>query len=779
MSVTTRGFFVATLLALGCSPLRDNEAVPSQLGEACARVDDCAAGLVCTQEGACQAVGDPGTAGREDACAADADCQIGLVCGGAGRCARSRQGEVSDVCNADASCAPGLRCANNGRCARADDPGTTAEGDACAANAECGFGLICGEGDTCTPVPPWSGVACAAEAGPPRPLFEVPRGVRSGDFFRLPYPNDVLRAGDRVDLAGYPGTEQSPAPGDAINAMLSAVGLTAEGFSLNPAVIFRFSRSVDFESLVFSGDNTNFYFADITPGDTFDRRPRARFFATSDRTRYICDDWLGIRPSEGSPLLPGHTYAVVFLTGVLDTDGEPLVPDADFLAVTGSRRPQFPSLAAAWDRYQALQPWLEARGIEPEQLIGGAVFTTGDPRAIMRAVRPAVYAAAPPSVDGLSRCDGGTSACGPCGDADGVVEYAGKVRLSNFLIGAAPYTNAGGAIALEDGAPKLQRREEVCVSLAIPEGETPARGWPVALFGHDVGGDFRSGVTSGLATNLASQGWATLSFDAVMHGARAGLPEPPDGAAALLALNDPLRPGLMRAHGFQGAADLHGLVRLLPDLGAAAGLELNPARYIFIGHGMGGELGVPFLAYEPDIKAAVLAGAGGSVADRLRSTRLPANLGAAFNVALAEPRLDGMHPGLHLIQTWLDARDPVNYMPLLLQPPDGVPLKHVFMIYGENDRVVPGNTQGYLAVAGRLKQIGAPLDDEAIVALRPVEDENGANVRGPDNTRFTQVLKQYPTLGDGHTVLFDDRAAQRDLSTFLEAIRGGRTPIIE
>jgi hypothetical protein len=776
LSVTIRGLSVIALLgALGCSPLRDNEAVPSQLGEACARVEDCAAGLVCTQAGACQAVGDPGTAGREEACGEDADCQIGLVCGGAGRCARSRQGEVSDVCNSDASCAPGLRCANNGRCARQEDPGTAAEGEACAASADCGFGLICGAGEICAPVPPWSGVECLPEEGAARPLFEVPRGVRTGDFFRLPYPNDVLRTGDRLDLSGYPGTEQAPEPGDAISAMLAAVGLSVDGFSLNPAVIFRFSRSVDFQSLVFSGDDTNFVFVDVTPGSTFGRRPRARFFATTDRTRYICTNWLGIRPSEGSPLLPGHTYAVLFLNGVLDSNGDPLEADADFLAVTGNQRPQFPTLGAAWDRYRPINAWLEEQGIEPEQLIGGTVFTTGHPRAPMAAIRPAVYAASAPTVENLTRCDGAASSCGPCGGTDGVVEYAGKVRLSNFLIGAPPYNN-GGSIVFEDGAPKLQRREEVCVSLAVPEGEMPARGWPVALFGHDTGGDFRTGVTSGMAANLASQGWATLSFDTIMHGERAGLPTPPDGEASLRALNDPLRPDFMRDHALQAAADLHGLVRLLPDLGTEAGVEINPARYIFVGHGLGGELGVPFVAYEPELKAAILAGAGGSVVDRLQSTRVPANLGAAFTIALAEPRLDGMHAGLHLIQTWLDTRDPMNYMPLLLRPPEGVPLKHIFMVYGQNDTVVPGKLQGYLAVAARIARVGDLVEE--ITALQAVDGDGGGNVRGPVNTEFTQVIKQYPTAQEGHDVSFEDRTAQRDLSAFLEAIRGGRVPVV-
>lgn len=774
-----------TTLFAACSPLRDNPAVPVQIGEACATFEECAAGLVCTQEGTCQPVGDPGTAGREEACASDLDCRIEFVCGGAGRCARSREGDVADVCTGDASCAPGLRCANTGRCAVAGEPGTTSEGEACAASGECGFGLICGGGAICTPVPQWSGVECTPSEGPSRVLFEVPRGVREGDFFRLPYPNDVLRAGNRLNLNGYPGTEQRPEPGDAISAVLAATRQRVDGFGLNPAITFRFSRSVDFESLVFGTDRPNFIFADITPDDPErGRRPRARFFATTDRTRYLCEDWLAIRPSEGTPLTPGHTYAVLFLTGVTDDDGQPLEPSDDFLAVTGNARPAFPTLAAAWDRYQPLKSWLDEEGILPEELIGGTVFTVGDPRRPMAAMRPAVFDAAAPSVESLAVCDRSASPCdnGPnrrCQAAPGVVEVHGTVRLSNYLTGAPPYTVAGGSAVFEDGAPRLQRREEVCISVTVPEGERPAGGWPLAIFAHDASGNFRSNVSTGLASQLAAQGWATLSWDGVMQGARAGLPEAPDGEAVLTSLNTLTRPGLARDHALQAAADLHGIVRLLPELrqtvdGTNLGFDRN--RLIFIGHGLGGELGVPATVYEPELKAVVLASVSGSVMDRANLTLAPANLNALYSVALAEPRLDGMHPGMHLVQTWLDTRDPMNYGPLFRDPPEGVPHKHVLQLYGINDSVVPNKAQGYLAVAARLSRIGRAFEE--VIALQPIAaGEGGSNVAGPEGTVFTQVFKQYQTA-EGHDVLFESAAAQRDLADFVTAIGAGEVPVI-
>lgn len=776
-------FSLLACVALGCSPLRDNDAVPRQLGEACAALEECAAGLVCAHDGSCQAVGDPGTAAREEACGADEDCRIEFVCGGAGLCARSRQGDVADVCSSDASCAPELRCAHSGRCARIGDPGTTGEGQECEATADCGLGLICGgDGNVCTPVPPWAGAACAPVGGPPRPLFEVPRGARQSDFFTLPFPNDVLRTGNRVNLRGYPGTNQFPQPGEAIGAVLAAQTLNADGFGLNPAVTFRFSRGVDFTSLVFGGDDKNFIFVDITPdSDRFDRLPRARFFATSNRGRYVCENWLGIRPAEGSPLEAGHTYAVLFLNGVLDTDGEPIVADPDFLAVTGNVRPQFPTLAAAWDRYRPLKAWLDFKGILPEELVGGTVFTTGDPRRFVAAMRPAVHATAAPSVEALNACGQGDSPCSAaCSGADGVDEFTGEIRLSNFLTGAAPFKNTGGAVVFEDGVPRLQRREQVCVRLAVPQGERPAGGWPLAIFAHDAGDDARAGIERGLASQLADRGWATLTYDGVLQGARAGTTPPPTGADVRALLNAPTRPLVARDHALQATADLHGLVRLLPELRRTVGgvnLGFDRTRLIFIGHGLGGELGVPFAAYEPEIKAVILAGVGGSVMDQLQATREPANLNALYSVALAEPRLDGMHAGMHLYQAWLDTRDPMNYAPLLLAPPAGVPFKHVWSIYGTNDAITPGKTMGYLAYAGRFGRVGPELEE--LIALFPIDEgAGGANVRGPDNTRFTQVLKQYDGGDDGHAVLFESADVQADLADFLDALAEGEVPVL-
>ena len=773
---------IALFLLGACSPLRDNDALLAKIGEACSRVDDCGATLACSAEGLCAPVGEPGTADREEPCASDNDCRIEYVCGGAGRCARSRQGEVADACNGFESCEEGLACNRDGRCARSGDPGTAGPGATCAVTEDCGFGLVCSSEAICAPVPLWSGVECEELQGQTRVVFEVPEGGRTTDFFRLPYPNDALRSGTAVDLDGFPGLEQFPEPGEAIGSVLSALEAEGTGFSLNPAVIFRFSRSVDFETLEFSGDRPNFIFVDITPDSTSKgRRPRSRFFAASDRSRYICPNWLGIRPSEGTPLEPGHTYAVLFRTGLLDNSGLPIVADADLTEVLGPTRPRRPAVAAAWDRYLPLKAWLAESGIPVDEVIGATVFTTGTPQAPMIAMGPAVQAAPVPELTRAVSCDEARSpcagtpgrGCGPRNEA--FVEVHGIAVLPGFLEGVPPYAQTGGTVRFENGLPRLQRQEEVCVAVTVPRGQPPAGGWPVVMFSHDVGDHYRTFIEKGLAQTLAQAGWATVSYDGVLQGARSGEANPPTAEALELRLDDPLDPYFMRDHAFQASADLFALARLLKTARLRVGmanLTFNRSHIAYVGHGRGGELGLPFAAYEPDLQAVVLSSVGGSALDQLQHTLKPVNQGARYGVALAEPHLNGMHPGLQLYQAWLDVRDPMNYAADLRSPPEELAARHVYFVYGTQDAITPARTMNWLATAARLGLVGPAVEE--LEAVQPVEEGTArGNVR-INGRNVTQALKQYiPMGGDGHEVLFTNPQVQADLSFFMRELLVG------
>ncbi len=771
---------LALLGLAACSPLRENEARPAQDGEACDEDIDCGAGLVCAFDGTCTFSGQPGTAGLDEPCTGDDDCRTGLLCNGVGLCGRQRKGDIGDRCFADSSCRDGLVCDHDGACANPGTSGTGETGSACGDDADCGFGLVCDPEDRCAPLPRWSGVSCPDNAdGAPRVLFQVPRGTPNDAFFQLPFPNDAALRGDLADLSGFPGLDHQPVPGSLLGRYASAVEAEVEGFSPNAAALLRFSGALDFETLRFGGDAPTFLFVDVTPGsDARGRQPRSRFFATTDRGRYICNHWLGIRPSEGSPLEPGHTYAVLFRRGLTDSNGVALEPAPDFAALLGETPPTHPALANAWERYGALRSWLSEEGIPAEDVVGGTLFTVGDPAARLAGVRDAVQAAPAPALRDLTLCDGGTdSPCEgggerTCGDVNPLfAEYHAVAELPSFLRGVPPYDTWGGDAVLRGGRPRVQRREDVCVSLAIPRADPPAGGWPVVLFAPDVDGHFRTPITRGLVNRLTMMGWAVVSFDGVLHGTRFSperLPEPGEVAARLYDLE---RTGLLRDQALQGVADLHAMVRLLDDVEAPGGGRFHASDRVFFGHGRGAEIGVPFLAHEPAVRAAVLANGGGGIVDWLRMTRAPVNLGARIGLALADDGLNGMHAGLHLLQTWLDPRDPINYGRFLRSPPEGVPAKHVLLIHGTADSVTPANPMAHLAVATRVERVGAEI--EPLEAVSAVEQAPArGNVRTRDGVR-TQVVKMYaPEDGaDGHDVVFDHRGTINDLNRFFRTLR--------
>jgi hypothetical protein len=423
--------------------------------------------------------------------------------------------------------------------------------------------------------------------------------------------------------------------------------------------------------------------------------------------------------------------------------------------------------------------------MDASDVIGTTVFTTAVPQERLAGVREAVYLAAPPTLqdittcDGMSRspCDGGGARI--CGAHQNFVEIHAKIGIANFLQGAPPYEQWGGGAVLSSKRPRLQRPESICAAFSVPRGNAPAGGWPVVIFAHDQGGHFRTAIDTGLSERLTAAGWVVLSYDGVLHGTRYGLGSLPDAGQVVQRLNDPYRPALLRDQALQGAADLFSITRLLDGLGLASPngiINLSSETIAFIGHGRGAEYGVPFLAYEPRVSAAVIAAGGGSILDQLRLGTSPVNLAATMVLGLVDPDLNGMHPGLQIMQHWLDARDPVNYGLLFRRPPEGVGLKHLFVVYGANDRQAPAVTQNALATALRV-----PLVGDAIEPLTAVPIPDTAEVKANVGSRVTHALKQYgaDAGGDGHLVLFEHPDAIADVNTFMRELLSDGAPTIK
>ena len=615
-----------------------------------------------------------------------------------------------------------------------------------------------------------------AGASSVRALFQVPRQAPLDDFYALPFPSDIRRAGDRIDMADF------PRPNELIELYADAAA-RLDGFGLNAAVHLRFSGPIDPDSLPATAaasleDDASVYLVDVDPDspDRGERVPlRLRFEAKAGSI--IGPHWLAALPFPGFPLAEGTTYALVVTRRVEDADGAAVGRDADFAAIAADEDAAPAELAAAAAAYAPLWDWLdEAGGDDRDDVASAAVFTTQRATAIVGALREVVYARPVPRARNLARAtlpDGVT----------GVVAFTGVVDAPNFQRGAAPYNLPDtGDIAVDDrGVPVVQRVEPLRLSISVPARAAPASGWPVAIVAHGTGGDYQTYLADGTAQRLAAQGIAAISTDQVLHGPRS------PGASPEVAFFNFENPLSARDNPIQGAVDDFTLVRLVDGLtvttpNGAAGFD--PQRVYFFGHSQGGLTGPPFVAYEPAVRGAVLSGSGGLIYHALLDKTEPIDIRALVELIIPDQPLDEFNPVLALLQTWIERSDAINYGAMLVRrPAPGLAPRPVFHTMGLVDHFTPLSTLAAMATAIGGNQV-APVVDPAepieglalrgrMVVSAPVED----NLAG-----VTAVTVQYraPAGEDGHFVVFDVPAAQTQSIRFLSTLAAtGTATVVE
>jgi len=697
-------------------------------GSPCTATSSCDRGLVCTGTGTCQLVGTKGTGSEGDGCAYDTDCVIELTCASSGHCAKAGPGQAGAPCVGNEGCAKGLLCSSAGTCAKAGDPGAKGPGADCTAPNDCALGLVCLEGK-CAPLAFWPGVTCQEDNGALRAYFEIPRAKKAiGDFYRLPFPNDIRLKNGRVDVSDHPnpGTALPKEYGDVVGSYLKAIGEDVTGFGLNTTAFFRVSKDFDLNTIQLDFLNID----KASPG--YGQGVGWSMYATTGGGKYICPNFISIRPSVGRPLAAKTTYAVLLRSGIKDASGASAVQDADFKLVMSDSEPADAEEKAAWNAYAPLRAYLKDKSIAVSEVLSAAVFTTMDPHARMAKFREAVHAEAAPAATGLALCDGTTKS--PCDDGKDPTwkcgdtvdpafhELQGSYQTPVFQAGTPPYKTLadGGAIAYDSsGKPTLARKEKVCYALSVPKGATmPAEGWPVVIFAHGTGGSYRSFLGNGTAAALANLkdatgnplgSFAVLGIDGSMHGPRRGSDDKPDDLFCNLKI-----PKAARDNTYQGAADKFQLVRLVEamNLDAASSptkeaLKLDPSRIYYFGHSQGSIEGIPFLAFEPQVKGAVLSGAGGFLLNSLLGKTKPVNVAAAVQFVLADGQLSDMHPLLNLLQLYFEEIDGVNYgAALFANPPTGIDAKHILLGYGVADSYTPPGTIRALAWSMGIPQVG-------------------------------------------------------------------------
>ncbi len=785
-----RVLVTATLVwTTGCpdEPEDDDATVGMAHGEPCAGDDDCQSGLRCAGNGTCLYPKEPGTASEGEACVATQYCRWGLVCN------------------------------HEGLCAQSGTDGTGGAGAVCTTDADCEATFWC-EDETCRGygIPLWPGVTCTdpeEDSGPFRVLFEVPGDTPPSEFYRLPFPNDIRTRDGRPDLSGHPSPGLlDPDLGDVVGAAIQTLEEQVSGFGNNAAIYFRFSDRPAYDTLTlgYADQGATVYVVDVTAGSpSFGQEQAIAYYADSNPGKYICSNWLAIVNGPGRPFEAGHTYAAVITTGVLSRDeATPLEQDTDFAPLLDPDPPDDPRLETAWAVYAPLRDWLNAADIAPDTIGAAAVFTVQDPAPDFDAVREAVRAADPPDPSGLHLCEEGDP--GPYADdgdpdrgctevSEAFFEIQGTLDIPTFQDGTPPYKALEDGGDLHDqgnGAVTPSGTETVVFSLTIPRAERPAEGWPLILFAHGTFGNYRTFVTEGLAdlfSNVETDDgtrvrFAILGIDQVLNGPRAHpenwsdtwLERDPGAYDPDLLFYNVLNPPAARTNAIQAVADYFYLVRMAESLVWTAEqsptgevVSFDSSHVYFLGHGQGAASGVPFLAHEPGVEAAVLAGAGASLADWLPDKTLPDHLPDLVRAALADPDIARIHPAVNLLQAALERVDPVDPAGAVMRTPtETVGPHHLLMLHAADDPYVPESIQYALVKGLRLPQLTnglAPLDN-----VSTVNGDVSGNVWSGGTSVTAAVTLYNPDQGNPHFVLYQDDDARYQMSQFLAtSVRDG------
>lgn len=827
-----------------------------QVGDKCNGGIDCLIGLVCTGYGFCQKPGPnvPGTKGVGKPCSSYADCLRDLTCASWGQCVTqdSQKGaKKGESCKGHQDCIKGLHCSGLLKCANPGDPGTKDPGEKCTGNTDCALGLVC-VNQLCTAMSFWNGVTCnAKDTGAFRALFRVPRtGKTEGEFYSLPFPNDIRLKNGKVDVTGHPDPASSLPKeySTVVTDMLGAINTDLTGFGVNTAVLLRMSKSFNLSSITLTGTNPTLQFLNIDKKSTdYGKGPGMSMFATTGQGKYICGNYIAVRPNAGRPLTSLTTYAVLLRKGLklnASDGGTMAVQDEDFKTMLQTGEPTDPDLKKAWQAYKPLRDYLKDKSIADDTVISAAVFTTMDPRAKVAQFRAALAAQTAPAPQQIALCDGAKKS--PCDDGKTTThkcpasasstfhELQGLMEMPVFQKGTRPYKTPaqGGVISYDSsGMPQIQSKENLCFSLTIPKGSTmPTGGWPIVVYAHGTGGTYRSFIGDGTAENLSSitdpanasnsTAFAVISIDASMHGPRRNTTEEPDNLFFNM-----LNPRAARDNVYQGIADKFQLMRLVKAINLTAttsptskAIKFNPKHIYYFGHSQGSVEGIPFLAFEPEVKGTVLSGAGGYLIGSVLNKTKPINVAGAVRLAMADPFLGTTHPLLNMMQLLYEEVDGVNYgVVLQYGSTKGVEPKHNFLSMGISDSYTPPYTIKSLAWSmsiARLKQDAQHCGDKVCSGSETCktcpsdcgdcvsggtcgnascEPSKGENCRScPDDCspcpaefaeaaaplrannwsggkKYTSGMVQYASDGsyDDHFVIFRDATAKKQSAHFL------------
>ena len=615
----------------------------------------------------------------------------------------------------------------------------------------------------------------------------------NGGFWDLPMPSDLRIDGDETwDLERWPGDW---------NAALVAMWLEAgeeslQGkWGLSSGVFIVTTGQIQPDSLPATAaasltDASSVFLLDVDANSN-ERGKRFPLEVSFDDQGdlYAPANILAALPAPGFVRRPNTRYALVVTDSVLDTAGNPLgrskaFHDA-FEDIEGDEQ--------ARNDFKALREALTESSFNLDRVVAATVFTTTDHEWMLKKLGR--WAETQP-IPELSQ---NWTLSEQQFDEASYVMLTARVSMPRIQLGNPPFADASeGRIAWgADGHPIIQRQQDMRVVLALPKSAQPVAGYPLTIYAHGSGGEWMQVINrgpqeerddapaatpgTGPAEWLARRGIASIGFDFPLHGDRNN---PPD-TTGLMLYNLTGNPGGTIANFNVSAMELTLLSRLmlatqLPadriagvDLGAQTTARFDPKRLTGMGQSMGSTIGISWAAIDPRLKAIVLSGSGGSMAEIATEAVEPFDVQGVLQAFLQPGRpIERNHPLLHAMQNVWDMVDPVTKANrLIAEPFDGVPAKDVLMPAGVIDGYFSPRAEAALAVNLKAPLVGPEVEPFLPASLRlsgqqaityPVQN----NINGK-----TGAVIQYASENTkGHYVLFNQDGARFQYTCFLASV---------
>ncbi len=489
------------------------------------------------------------------------------------------------------------------------------------------------------------------------------------DFWAVPLPSELRRQDDGTyNLDRWPGGR----PSIVVNWLTSLDKRVTDGWGVSSGAFFMLSDAIDAKTLPQNAtdsmaDSSTVSFIDIDPASPeYGRHFPLEVTVSTEDLPFAPKNLMSVVPLFGFTRRPLTTYAVLVNEGLKDANGVLLGRTEGFHKAMEGDKDADAKLSTA---LKPLLDYLKAKKLSGTRIIGATVFKTFDPSWPL--VNLAKWVETQPLPTSETWVKGDTY--------NSFTLYTSGYTGPHIQSGPKP---GRGAIVwnAEKTAPILQGSQRIRLALSVPKTPMPANGYPLMLYLHGSGGEYREAIDrgplpptrsrpdqgepplgSGPAEWLGKRGIATLGFDFPLHGDRE---MPPDTTGRQL--YDVFGDVDSSVDNMQVAAmEVVNLTRMLPtlqvNLDGGGSAKFDMSKLTAMGHSMGSTIGIPTAGVEPRIKAWVFSGAGGMLIDVATETIYPVDLKTTVGLLIGftgTQELKRSHPLLHAFQTLWDYTDP-------------------------------------------------------------------------------------------------------------------------